>query len=895
MNLAWLALLLPLGALIWRVSTERTRPLRLLLMTVAVLILVDPRLSGTPDTAPVMLVVDRSRSVDREALQQAAELLEGAGDPSRPVSVLLFGQGARILAADDAALADLGSVSLHEASDLAGALSLAAAAAGDSGGDVVVLTDGRYTGSDPAAVVPTLLDAHLRVHTVAMARHARDSVAITRVLTQGRAGLGQPVDIGLEVWSDRTQLARLELRTPDGTPITSDPVQLRPGRQRLSRSLVPSRTGLLELVGAVIVEDDPLPGNETAHIALEVVGPPRVIVANPEGVDTELVAALRGASVRVDVVGRGWTARSAALSDVLAVVLEDLPLSTLGDGSDRALAEYVRRSGGGLLLTGGPRAFAAGGYFQSALEPLMPVRMERPEELRRARVAIAIVLDRSGSMSASVEGGGTKMQLANQGAIAALQLLTPTDEVAVFAVDTAAHEVVPRTAVGDSANARHLSDTIGRIESQGGGIYLDVSLRAAIKTLLASEASTRHILLFSDASDTEQPGEYEKLLADWTTVGGTLSTVGLGNEYDLDAALLRNVGRLGQGEVFFTEDARRLPSLFAEDIMRVTQRAFVDKPASLHPGDPAPHLTVPLGQLPGINGYNQTLLASGAEAWILGEDEDNTFPIAAGWLRGPGRVIALPFQVSGPAAGPLGSWPHRGDLLRELLEWVRRADAPTRFAADTRLEGRQGVVTLTLDPGEHWPELPQLALITPDETVRTDLALRWIGPHQVEARFELDQPGVYHGVAVAGDERAALPPVVLPYSPELHPDHRHEGGAELLDRLAAATGGGTFLDLASLPAPPATTTGRSLRAPLAALALLLLLLEIAHRRGLLDGRLPAMPSLPRRSGSGAKAPSPANLRPSAAAPAGPSSEDDDDDDDPFAVAKARAARQQGRD
>ena len=91
-----------------------------------------------------------------------------------------------------------------------------------------------------------------------------------------------------------------------------------------------------------------------------------------------------------------------------------------------ALDFFVNEQGGGLLMAGGKQSFGSGGYFESSIDQLLPVSMELKNEHRKLAVAMAIVMDRSGSMGASVDQGGkqlTKMQLANTGAAKAIELL----------------------------------------------------------------------------------------------------------------------------------------------------------------------------------------------------------------------------------------------------------------------------------------------------------------------------------------------------------------------------------------------------------------------------------------------------------------------------------------
>ena len=65
-------------------------------------------------------------------------------------------------------------------------------------------------------------------------------------------------------------------------------------------------------------------------------------------------------------------------------------------------------------MIGGKQSFAAGGWFGSPVEPLLPVSMELKQEHRKLAVAMAIVMDRSGSMAMNVAGTSLqKMDLAN--------------------------------------------------------------------------------------------------------------------------------------------------------------------------------------------------------------------------------------------------------------------------------------------------------------------------------------------------------------------------------------------------------------------------------------------------------------------------------------------------
>ena len=108
------------------------------------------------------------------------------------------------------------------------------------------------------------------------------------------------------------------------------------------------------------------------------------------------------------------------------------------------------------------------------------------------------------------------MDMANLGAMEVVNLLSDQDEIAVIAVDSAPHVVVPRTS---AANARGQSRRILGIESMGGGIFVYEGLVAGLKEVSGSSAGVRHIVLFSDAADAEEPGKYKELLANAAGAG----------------------------------------------------------------------------------------------------------------------------------------------------------------------------------------------------------------------------------------------------------------------------------------------------------------------------------------------------------------------------------------
>src|SRR5690606_15945902 len=117
------------------------------------------------------------------------------------------------------------------------------------------------------------------------------------------------------------------------------------------------------------------------------------------------------------------------------------------------------------------------------------------------------------------------------------------------------------------------------IDAGGGGIYVHAALQAAGLDLVSADgAAVRHLLLFADAADAEEPGEYERLLAEYRALGITVSVIALGGEDDIDAALLRDIAARGGGRCHFAGSAADLPRLFAQETVVAAQSAWRGEP-----------------------------------------------------------------------------------------------------------------------------------------------------------------------------------------------------------------------------------------------------------------------------------------------------------------------------
>lgn len=821
--------------------------LRTLLVVGGLLYLSGPYLRRAEPGVDVVVVVDRSASMGRAGQERVRELLRLLGrtrGSEDRLAVVGFGEKAVLEAAPSAgpppehAAREVGG----HGSDLAAALELAGSLR--AAGRVqrfLVLSDGGFTGRDPSRADVLGGCEGAAVWFRQISRPAALDVAAGVLEVPGEVQPHVGFTIRFSIWAARRGACRYRLARGREV-VVSGAVDLRLGWNRFVARDVLAEPGLAEY--ELVVEDgaDPLPENNRATALVRCVGEAGVLLVSGRGGDGGwLAATLREVGLTVAVVRAAAAPReAAALTGYGAVILENCPLQRLPRGAVRALGQAVERGLLGLLVTGGPQAFGEGGYHRSPLDPLLPVTLELPEEQRRGMLALALVMDRSGSMAVQLAGGETKMDLANLAAAEAIRLLSPLDNISVIAVDSAPHTIVPLARADRTAG---LIEAVLSIQSEGGGIFVRSGLAAGLAELEKSPLPTRHLILFADAADAEEPGGCLDLARGLAGSGGSLSVVGLGRPGDRDADFLRDLAAAGGGEIYFTTDARALPQLFSQEVIRVSQRGYV---AQVTPVTPRPDL-VALGvdgvtKVPATGGYNLTALRGGASC-ALQTAEGDRVPLCAFWQRGGGAAAVLCYEVDGPHTGALSAWPEHGRLLRGLLRYLMTAsgrnDASHVAAAWEDGELRIRVEWAPEDLRRLAGQTAEALILPPAGREPMRVPLTWQGNDRAVGSVPLVVPGHYIPTLSlpTGDDGGSGdvlvgPAVGVPYSPEYAPGGSARGRS-VLKRLAQRTGGDELMAAGAIFAPPegAAGLGRRRLAPWIAAGLVVLgLLAMAERR-----------------------------------------------------------------
>jgi uncharacterized membrane protein len=848
-------LLVPVGILFYRIGWVRgvTGYLRAALLLILITTLAVPMVNLGGRGVDVIVVADRSRSMPAnsgENIQELIRNLQSNRGPGDRIGLVTFGATPAVESAprQEGILDDYAFRILPDGSDLNSAIETSLSLVDQTRPTrIFVLSDGEANGLNPTYAARKAREDRIPIDYRIFERLRIGDVAIDSVIMPESVAPREPFQFPVWIYSDRSTQGTLTLKR-EGIELSKKTVNLDIGANRILFRDVIDQGGFFNYTAELSVADDPLQENNIGVGIVRVDAGPKLLVLNSDGQENNLTRALRSGHINLDVAAAlDHPLTQDALDPYRAVILENIPARSLGRLKMERLVQFTEDTGGGLMLTGGERSFGTGGYFKSALDDTIPVSMEMREEHRKNRMALVVALDRSGSMAVPVKGSQTKMDLANMGTAECVNMLSAGDSISVIAVDSQPHVVQPMIDLADKAP---IISKIKNIESMGGGIFVYEALVAAGNELVKAPQSTKHIILFSDAADSEEPGNYKTLLKKFEGLGITVSVIGLGTDRDPDADLLKDIAKLGSGNIMFTNDPEELPRLFAEDTMSVARSTFVTKDETQPNGIsgailPDSQLLGELGteSFPNVDGYNLSYLKSDATPVVVTQDE-YTAPLSAVWYRGIGRAAALCMEVDGQYTGQFGQWENYEDFLITHARWLMSGSSPDDVYVDVERNGQDAVVRVELDPERTDAgntQRPELIVVPPsqgrEEVVNPEFL--WTGPNTLEARFPLDRTGSFRTVVQTGANKFTRGPAVsLPYSPEFAPRAGLPTGLEILQEVAKTSGGIARTDVLSiLLDPPRAASKKTLLPWLFTASILLLIAEIAGRRLSLWDRL----------------------------------------------------------
>lgn len=709
-----------------------------------------PARTAHTDKVCTVYLVDVSDSVSDEALQDARKVVQNGMDGKRSedqIKLVTFARRPRVVEISDGAK-EAPAITRHDppgAPARLGAGSDLQAALQHAYGlyppgylkRAVIVSDGVQTDGDILAEANKARELGVRVFSVPYRRPVPGEVAVRELSLPDRVKVGETFEVHASIYASRATTAKAKLwqgEALNGLEGVKD-LQLQPGNNDVTfKSVVRiggSVTYALELTD---IANDRFPENNRYATTVDVPGRPQVLyVEGDTGRASYLSSALTAQQFDVDV--RNPTAFPESLKEIERydfVILSDTPAEKVSLSAQDLVEQYVKQLGGGFLFAGGPAGYGLGGWYNTTIERLLPVRMDTQHKKDTPSLAMVLVIDRSGSMT------GLPLEMAKAAARATVDVLASDDLLEVIAFDSQPTRYVKMQA---AHNRSRIENNIARIQS-GGGTEIFSALDAAYQDMTVTRARKKHVILLTDgrAPTTGIRDLVQAMVAESITV----TTVGLGDE--ADDQLLRMIADVGGGRYHKVQDPNALPRIFTRETEMVARQAAVEEWFPVQQVGPADFLKgLDINSAPLLHGYVATQMKPSPAQLIL--QSDKAEPILARWRVGSGWALAWTSDVKNLWAVEWLQWKGYGQFWGQLIHEHMRTkhrreldmstsvvDGEVRavvdaFGADDRFEnGLDSTLTVTgPEPGGDKKTFP----------------MRQTAPGRYEARFTLDKYGSF--------------------------------------------------------------------------------------------------------------------------------------------------------
>ncbi|HEX3998643.1 MAG TPA: VWA domain-containing protein [Pirellulales bacterium] len=783
---------------------------RSLVLVLVIFAIADLQWKQTGDRLTVIFLFDRSLSIPEQLQPVMAEyarqeIAMHRGDSRRDLAgAIVFGGDAAVAyppSADDISLAyDQETRVDREHTNIAAAIRLAQAAfPGDTARRIVVLTDGNANLGDTLEQARALSASGVGIDVVPIRYRRRNQVLVEKIAVPPDVRRGQPFDLRIVLNNTtpagadekpRTGRLKITRKTRDEERVLADePITVAAGKRVFVRREQVEAPDFYTYQAEFIPDDaalDPITQNKRATAFTDVRGQGEVLVIedpNDRGHLDFLADRLRHENLRVTLQSSRETFASLAdLQPYDTVVLANVSRDDFTEEQLKMLAGNTEQLGAGLVMLGGPNSFGAGGWANTAIESAMPVDFQ----IKNAKVmpvgALALLIDRSGSMT------GEKLTMAKTAAIAASEVLADTDYITVATFDFEPHLIVPIVKKGAS---RSIRSRINGIDADGGTNMRPGILMVHDQLMRVDDAATRHIVILTDG--LTEGTNYPELIQQLRKEGITVSTVGVGPDADLK--LLDELARIGGGHFYAAKSPRILPRIFQDEARVVARPLVYEHKPGFSPRVNFPHEMIRgLGDaFPPLTGYVRTRLKDSPlveQALVNSAPETDAKynTLLASWNYGLGKAVAFTSDAGQRWATAWTDWPGYEKFFSQVVRWSMRPNGDRgKFTLTTDLQdGRVRLIVTALDRDNDFLNFLNMSarVIGPDMQP-LETTIRQIAPGRYLGEFDAKQAGSYMLMVSPGPGN---PPILsgvdVPYSAEYLDREPNE---EMFRELASLT------------------------------------------------------------------------------------------------------------
>ena len=437
---------------------------------------------------------------------------------------------------------------------------------------IVLFSDGIHNagGISFTDYLPLLSASNVEVSTISL-NPVKDAVRVVQLQVPTEVRKGQRFEIDAVIETDGSIPKLNATLYHEGAPIDEFEWTL------------PSGTHVMTLAAPAVSDErnhryelklesiDEIPENNRGYGVVKIRGKPRALylesdltqaanlktVLEENGFDVEAVSPTEMPTELIEL----------QRSDIL--ILSNVSVDMLSSDQLKNIESYVRDLGHGLVVIGGKHAYGPGGYTDTALERVLPVKMTPREQ--KDTVAVIFVLDTSGSMANYVGGQRRKIDLAIAGISAGIDNLEEEDVAGIISFSAGeAADVISRLTSDHGALLRDVQ----RLKPRGGTTLMKEAIDEAYKILEADDAKRKHIILLSDGKSDDAASDLvasAKRIAEART---GITAIAIGN---VNRELLTQLTAPSGRRPIFVKNLQQLPTVLMEAV-RETQRYIVQEP-----------------------------------------------------------------------------------------------------------------------------------------------------------------------------------------------------------------------------------------------------------------------------------------------------------------------------
>lgn len=745
--------------------------------------------------------------------------------------VVVFGDNVLVdqFVTDKKIFAELTSEPVSTATNLEKAVSTAVTIfPEDTAKRLVLITDGLENAGNIEKMAGTVSSQDIDVKVVKLEQNMGEEVYVSSLELPDYVHVGDAFNVKVTIESNVTTQAVVSLysgRTLKG----QSTVSLTTGQNQFVFQDTGEQNGTQDYHVMVEPVNDTMSMNNEYCAFTQVEADPKILLVEGEaGEGAELASIFDACGVQYDrITPTAVPEDMASMIQYKAMVLVNVHARDLRQGFLDNLESYVRDYAGGLICTGGDNSYAMGGYQETALETVLPVNMFLEGEREVPNMAVAMVIDHSGSMSTTADGGNTGatcLDLAKEAAIEGAKTVRDNDSIGVLAFDDSFGWAVP---MQKATNRDGINSGISGID-YGGGTSIYPALEEAAKELQRSDAQIKHIILLTDGQDYYN--NYGDVINQINDSGITLSTVAVGP--DSDQNLLQDLANKCGGRFYYTDINSGIPKIFAQEIILSGKSYLVNEefvPIITSRSEIIDGLMD--DGVPPLLGYIGSSAKPQATVILQSEEGD---PILSTWQYGLGRAIAWNSDANNEWTGNWAGWDNYVQFWDNMINYVVSNTQIDGESLDVTQEGSSAVISYTT---EHYDKDTVVKAVCTDAEGNTqEITLDPIEPGKYQANMDMNEIGVYT-ISLQnrkGEElqSSMITAAAMQYSPEYRFDLVTDG----LDAFVGQVNGQyvTYEDDIFAGRLETVRSRTNLAIPMLLAALVLFMLDVAARRMNLD-------------------------------------------------------------